>query len=206
MRQIGDSMQLSIKQQQLRLREDAILDTANRLLAARGYELMSMDELAEAVGVAKGSIYKHFPSKESLAAACMIRLMQRASALLDGLPADMTAVQRLRSVLRWALESRLEGGLPLLPSTSPTLQAALMSSPGYLSEVMRLNSRVKALVKEARADGALRADLASDVILYSIYSRTCDPALDYLIHASGFDGHAAIEQLIEVLFAGIGAG
>ena len=48
MRQIGHSMQLSIKQQQLRLREDAILDTANRLLAARGYELMSMDELAEA--------------------------------------------------------------------------------------------------------------------------------------------------------------
>ena len=63
------SLKLPFKKQQFEAREEAILDAVNQLLSEKGFDLMTMDDVAEAVGVAKGSLYKHFSSKEKLAAA-----------------------------------------------------------------------------------------------------------------------------------------
>ena len=51
------------------MREDAIIASVNRLLAEKGFDLMTVDEVAADVGIAKASLYKHFASKEALAAA-----------------------------------------------------------------------------------------------------------------------------------------
>ena len=47
---------LSFKQQQHQFREDAILDAVNRLLAQKGYDLMTMDEVAAEVGIESQSL------------------------------------------------------------------------------------------------------------------------------------------------------
>jgi AcrR family transcriptional regulator len=44
--------------------KDLILDAADRLLNQFGYKKMTMDNLAREVGIAKGSLYLHFPGKE----------------------------------------------------------------------------------------------------------------------------------------------
>ena len=43
-------------------RESAIIETVNRLLAEKGFEAMTVDEVAAEVGIAKASLYKHFSS------------------------------------------------------------------------------------------------------------------------------------------------
>ncbi len=58
---------VSFKEQMLQAREDAIIRSVNRLLAEKGFEAMTVDEVAADVGIAKASLYKHFPSKEDLA-------------------------------------------------------------------------------------------------------------------------------------------
>ena len=68
---------VSFRQQILRAREEAIVTAVNRLLAEKGFDLMTVDEVAAEVGIAKASLYKHFPSKEALAAAAMVRVLQR---------------------------------------------------------------------------------------------------------------------------------
>jgi TetR/AcrR family transcriptional regulator of autoinduction and epiphytic fitness len=50
------------REQMLRVREDAIVAAVNRLLATKGYDLMTVDEVAAEAGMAKASVYKHFPS------------------------------------------------------------------------------------------------------------------------------------------------
>ena len=60
-------VKVSFKEQMLQAREDAIIRTVNRLLAEKGFEAMTVDEVAADVGIAKASLYKHFPSKEDLA-------------------------------------------------------------------------------------------------------------------------------------------
>jgi AcrR family transcriptional regulator len=43
-----------------------ILDAAERLIVEHAYEGMTMDQVAAAAGVAKGTIYLYFPSKQNL--------------------------------------------------------------------------------------------------------------------------------------------
>mgnify|MGYP002145074998 CR=1 FL=1 len=77
---------ISFKDQAFQQREDAILDAATRILTNRGFDLMTMDDVATDVGVSKPSLYKHFKSKEELAGECMIRLLDGANETLAALP------------------------------------------------------------------------------------------------------------------------
>src|SRR6187551_3393333 len=88
---------VSFKAQMLAVREDAIIQAVNRLLAEKGFDLMTVDQVAAEVGIAKASLYKHFPSKEDLAAAAMVRVMQRAQAFLASLPADARPLDQLKA-------------------------------------------------------------------------------------------------------------
>src|ERR1700749_1279286 len=43
-----------------------VLDAAGQLFSERGIDATSMDAIAEASGVSKATIYKHWPDKDSL--------------------------------------------------------------------------------------------------------------------------------------------
>ncbi len=55
----------SFKQQMLKVREDTIVKTVNRLLAEKGFEAMTVDEVAAEVGIAKASLYKHLQARKT---------------------------------------------------------------------------------------------------------------------------------------------
>ena len=67
---------LSFKNQAFKLRENAILDAATAVLSQKGYDLMTMDDVAGTVGISKPSLYKHFKSKEELIGEALIRLLE----------------------------------------------------------------------------------------------------------------------------------
>jgi AcrR family transcriptional regulator len=193
----------TVKEQQQKVREDAIIDATHALLARKGYDLMTVDEVAAEAGIAKASLYKHFDSKESLAAVAMIRLLERALAFLGQLPADMQSLDKLRSVLNWALELRLQGGLPLLPSTSQTLQRSLLSNRQYVTRLLNPNEQMSALVRSAQAQGTIDPGLPVEVVLFSIYARTCDPAVEYLKMTGKYSDREIADHLLRVAFDGI---
>ena len=60
---------------QAKPRKEEILDVATRLFAERGYEGTSMNDVAEAVGVRKASLFYHFETKEALYEAVIDRLI-----------------------------------------------------------------------------------------------------------------------------------
>jgi TetR/AcrR family transcriptional regulator of autoinduction and epiphytic fitness len=141
---------LSFKQQQLIVRENAIVDATNTLLAKKGFDLMTMDEVAAEVGIAKASLYKHFPSKEALAAAAMIRLLENTLAFVRGMATDRAPIDQLKGVLQWALEIRMKGGLPTLPAENTSLREALLNNTRYISRLMDLNELMGELIERAR--------------------------------------------------------
>ena len=109
-------VKLSFKAQMLQAREAAIIQSVNRLLAEKGFDAMTVDEVAADVGIAKASLYKHFPSKEDLACAAMVREMRRAQDFLQSLPADAPPLDNIRAVARWTMQVQLAGEMPSLPS------------------------------------------------------------------------------------------
>jgi AcrR family transcriptional regulator len=56
-----------------RIREQQMLEAASRLFTERGFDGVSMEEIADAVGVTKPMLYAYFDSKEGLFVACIER-------------------------------------------------------------------------------------------------------------------------------------
>lgn len=196
---------LSFKDQSFRLRETAILDATTQLFASKGFDLMTMDDVALAVGISKPSLYKHFKSKEDLAGAAMLRLLHEAEAFLDGLEASLSPVDQLSRLLEWAMRVRLSGGLPFLPSTSPHIRSMLTRNIRYVAAAIMLNKRLKKIVQQGKKAGELRQELPDDVILYSYYARTCDPAVEYLRLYAKMSDDAIVSHMLSVCFTGLKA-
>jgi AcrR family transcriptional regulator len=56
---------------------DRILDTSYELFSRRGVRAVGIDELIERAGVAKATLYRHFPSKDDLVVAFLERREER---------------------------------------------------------------------------------------------------------------------------------
>lgn len=63
---------------------DRILDVAERLIRARGFDGVSFRDVAAAVGIRSASVHYHFPTKAELGVAVMRRYAERFFAALDG--------------------------------------------------------------------------------------------------------------------------
>lgn len=196
---------LSFKDQAFKLREQAVLDATTHLLASKGFDLMTMDDVAEGAGISKPSLYKHFKSKEDLATEVMIRLLDGALDYLEGLDEALSGKARLGSLLEWALRVRLEGGLPFLPSTSPQVREMLTRSIRYVTRVYKLHKQLQAIVEQAKLAGEIRSDLPTDVLLYAYYSRTCDPAVDYMKDFGRYSNDEIVSHMQAMIFTGMAA-
>ena len=195
------------REQVLQLREGAIVEAVNRLLVSKGYELMTVDEVAAEAGLSKASLYKHFSSKEELAAAAMIRLLERAIAQVAGQRAQApqaTARAQLETLVRWTLKVQLAGEMPSLPAANSRLTAALRGNQSYADRLIELSELLGEWIVAAQGEGALDAVLPPEVILYTLFARACDPVLAVL-KASGQHAEADIvEWLLRSTFQGIG--
>ena len=60
-----------------------ILRAAYRLLYRRGFARVSMDDIAEAAGITKRSVYYHFESKDDLVAAVLNEQQEHALAMFE---------------------------------------------------------------------------------------------------------------------------
>ena len=79
---------------------EAILDATDDFLARFGYKKMTIDDLAQAVGIGKGSIYLHFSSKEEIALSHVDRIVERLKTELKRIAARKTSPEeRLRLML-----------------------------------------------------------------------------------------------------------
>jgi len=195
---------ISFKGQMLQAREEAIIQTASRLLAQKGFEAMTVDEVAASVGIAKASLYKHFPSKEDLAAAAMVKVMQRAQAFLKALP-EQSAIAQLRAVARWTMELQLQGEMPTLPSQNSTLRAKLMANASYMDGLIEVSDCLGAWIEEAQAAGHIHRGLPPIAILYTVYARACDPVLEFLKLGGQHDDAQIIDMVMTTCFDGLAA-
>jgi len=196
---------VSFKTQMLRAREDAIIRVVNHLLAQKGFEAMTVDEVAANVGIAKASLYKHFTSKEDLAAAAMVRVMRRAQDYLEGIAEDATPLEKLRTVVRWTMELKLAGEMPSLPSQNSSLRATLIGNQDYMNGLIEVSDRLGNWIEEAQAQGSINPRLPAIAILYTLYARACDPVLEFLKMGGQHTDEQIVELVLSTCFDGLNA-
>jgi len=198
---------LSFRQKVHLAREDAIVSTVKRLLAEKGFDLMTVDEVAAEVGIAKASLYKHFPSKEALAAAAMVQTMGLALQQVQAAQAvpGASALDKLRAITRWTLQTQLAGEMPTLPSENSTLRNALIADKAYMDGLMQLSDELGAWIVQAQADGALNRALPPEAILYTLFARACDPVLGFLKLGGQYGDAQIVDIVMSTCFDGLAA-
>ncbi|RII17701.1 HTH-type transcriptional repressor ComR [Streptomyces sp. YIM 130001] len=87
--------------------EERALDAAMRLFWEKGYEAASTQDLCEATGLGRSSVYNTFSSKHALFVRALARYLDRTTAgqlaLLEDV--DLSAVERLRSVFASVIDT-----------------------------------------------------------------------------------------------------
>ena len=184
-------------------REAAIVQAVNRLLAEKGFDLMTVDEVAAEVGIAKASLYKHFSSKEDLAAAAMVRVLGLAQEFMVTLAADALPIAQLRAVACWMLQQQLAGEMPSLPSQNSSLRANLMGNKAYLDGLMQVSDQIGLWIEAAQKDGSLNPATPPLVVLYSLYARACDPVPGFLKAGGQYTDAQIVDIVLETCFDGL---
>lgn len=81
---------------------DRLLDTASELFNRDGYHAVGIDTIVERSGVAKMTLYRHFPSKDDLIAAYLERANVEFQGWLDG---ELARVEDPKAKLVTAFEA-----------------------------------------------------------------------------------------------------
>ena len=195
----------SFKVQMLAARETAIIQSVNRLLSEKGFDAMTVDEVAAEVGIAKASLYKHFTSKEELACAAMVTAMRRAQEVIQSTDSSLPPLDKIKAVTRWTMTLKLQGLMPSLPSQNSRLRATLMASKDYMDSLMEVSDALGGWIEEAQAQGQINKALPAVAVLYTLYARACDPVLEFLKMGEQHTDEQILDLVMSTCFDGLNA-
>ena len=195
----------SFKVQMLAARETAIIQSVNRLLAEKGFDAMTVDEVAAEVGIAKASLYKHFTSKEELACAAMVTAMRRAQEVIQSTDPQLAPLEKIKAVTRWTMTLKLQGLMPSLPSQNSSLRATLMASKDYMDGLMEVSDALGGWIEEAQAQGQINKPLPAVAVLYTLFARACDPVLEFLKMGEQHTDDQILGLVMSTCFDGLNA-
>jgi AcrR family transcriptional regulator len=147
--------------------EERIVSAALQLIGRRGVKRLAMAEISEAAGVSRGTLYRYFPSKESVLVAAASyderRFVTGLAAALDAAPAPADRVRAFVAFSfdyirthpsRALFETEPEFVLVYLLGHLPRLQAAILEQLGDALDAV-----------PAVADGRLTRAQVTDVIV-----------------------------------------
>jgi AcrR family transcriptional regulator len=182
-------------------RRDELVDVAARLFAERGYHGTSMADLAEAMGVQKGSLYSLTDSKQDLLVAVTRDGGAAFHAALDGVPESDTApLERVRLALRAHLAVV---AAQVDAATVFTREWRFLDEPertAFRAERRRYEERWADLLREAAERGALRSDLDVQAAVLLVLSAA---NWAYTWIRPGVDTDALADRFFAILLDGV---
>jgi AcrR family transcriptional regulator len=140
-------------------RRSELTRQAARLFAEKGYHGTSIGDLADALGVQKGSLYHHIESKQDLLYEAMRDGAAAFHAALDAIPDDAPALEKIRLALRGHLRVVAE---QLDVATVFVREWRYLEGERreeVVRERRRYEERVRTFFREGRELGVLRTDL-----------------------------------------------
>jgi TetR/AcrR family transcriptional regulator, transcriptional repressor for nem operon len=154
---------------------ERIIEQSAPLFNKQGYAGTALSDLMEATGLKKGGIYRHFSSKEELAAEAFDYAWRKAVKVrAHGIDSTSNAVDRLKQMVENFVELRTG----LVPGGCPLLNTAIDSDDG--NTVMRerargalrsWQARLAKIVKRGLRDGQVRKGVGPDELAALVISQ-----------------------------------
>jgi TetR/AcrR family transcriptional regulator, cholesterol catabolism regulator len=173
---------------------------AARLFAQKGYHGTSIGDLADALGVQKGSLYAHIEGKEDLLYETMREGAAAFHGGLDAIPEELRATEKIRLALR----SHLRVVADQLEVATVFVQEWKYLEDERREEIVaerrRYEKRIRDLFREGREQSELRTDL-DEVAAGLLFLSAANWAYTWL--RAGADTDALADRFYALLMDGI---
>lgn len=201
----------SLKERQRQEREELIVRVAEEVLMEKGYHETSMDEIAARVGVAKGTVYLHFPGKEELVVAVFQRDLQdflqevEAAALSKETPREkLEAILQVMS--RGLFSKRIQLLYSLYNSASAELKRLFLLKENCMHEMWGpVTALVTSLLEEGKVNGEFDLSLPTPVMLSAFFSLLSPRSYERLMLEHQMQPEELVKHLGHIYFKGIAA-
>ncbi|MGD0199131.1 MAG: TetR/AcrR family transcriptional regulator [Bryobacteraceae bacterium] len=181
-----------------------ILEAARRVFARKGFSGATMDDIAEAAGLAKGTLYLYFPSKRRVYLAALkrgfIRLIEETERNVE---AAATAAEKIRAFITTRIRDAEENRnfvriyhAEFGNTGPPHLDKELRSL--YLRQVETL----EAVLREAAVEGQIRP-VRADAAAVIVYEMTRGLVMQRLLGWSTATAEQDIDFLFELIWKGL---
>jgi TetR/AcrR family fatty acid metabolism transcriptional regulator len=165
-----------------------ILEAAVKVFARKGYFSSRVAEIARRAGVADGTVYLYFDSKDDVLACVFEEVMEEhlAQARRD-LPTLPPGLARLRYVAERHL--RLLGGNPDL---AVVFQVELRQSTKFMERFTAASFQgylklIEQIVDEAQRDGTVRSDLSRKLLAKAFFGMLDEMVTSWILGGRDYD-------------------
>ncbi len=179
---------LDRREQERSAQRARILDAARALFASRGFEAVTMAEIADLAGVARATVFNHFGSKRALVEAITADVLDHYSALLDRALADEktstpTLVRAVFDLMGWGIES-LHGFYRGVFREIMRIQVALEEGGLATRAAERAHERLVRLLARGQQRGDLGRELSTED-LASAFASLANGTITRWLYESG---------------------
>jgi AcrR family transcriptional regulator len=199
---VKENPRQGLRERQRAERSDKILNCTFELLAEHGYEALTMEMLAERVGISRQTLYHHFSSKTEITLRALLKLMEEGICTIESFDKDLSPIDRLEKVLRWMLNLRFQPAPAAFVKVKPIL-APIKAHPDYLKAFNRRAMAISRIVEEAQELGQVKRTLPAYVIVQVLLNVTGDGRYEDAIEAGDITACDLIDGVVDVFLTGI---
>lgn len=154
-------------------RRNEILDVAERLFCTRGYDNTSTNDILAEIGIARGTLYYHFKSKEDILDAMIDRILDDITAKASRIALDESrpVLERLTKTVLAANVDTKTGDMILEQVHKP--QNALMHAKMQERLINQLIPLFVKMITDGMKQGIMQTDYPEDTMqMLLMYSNT----------------------------------
>jgi TetR/AcrR family transcriptional regulator, fatty acid metabolism regulator protein len=206
----GVTANRSLKEKQRAERENLILQAAEEMLAERGYHETSMDEIAQRVGIAKGTLYLHFASKEALVMALFQRNLHGFLQDVDQIVASPLGPRaKLEAILQTIITGGLSKRSQLLVTLAqhPELRKVIFDEKHErLQQIwQQFMGEVSTLLEAGKTTGEFDASLPTGLMLSAFFGLVSPQVHQRVLVDQQMSPEVLAQHLARIYFKGIAA-
>ena len=179
------------------------LEAAAAVFADRGFEATRVEDLAEATGVPRATLYYYFAGKEDLLAWLLRQtLAAEAEAVKEAAAGPGDARSRLERVVRAQLG---------VMAANPATCRALLAESGRVGRMPEVTAAietgfyapVRRLLAEGAVDGSLRPVEDAQTVVAALYGALTMAGLHYLLADNRLDGERVAAEVCALVLEGL---
>ncbi len=199
-----DPAKPGLRERQRQARNEAILTATFELLAEKGFDATTLEDVAERVGISRQTLYHHFRSKDEVVLRAVITLVEQGIASIQNLDPSLPPLERVEGVIRWMLGLRFSPAPAAIARAKPALMP-IKAHPDYLRVFDRRVAVIKEIVDAGQADGTITKAMPSLLIVQMLLALVCDARYEAVPDTTGLSNDTITDHVVSLFMRGIRA-